>query len=207
MNTYTSPQDGSTLDSYTDSYTSNTNYGSETLLNIGNPASSANPRLRVWISFPGINNGDVPPSSSILTATLHLYMTANDASASTTMSVYRCRRSDVSESQITHNVYKTGSNWGTAGMENTSTDREADAIGSITLAAAEATGWKTVTLDKDKVKQMVDGTWATNSFVMRCTETSDDGHSFASSENATTANRPYIVIEYNKGNAGCQTII
>lgn len=66
----------------------------------------------------------LPSGATIDTAKLELYLHLYSTSSASgrSVAVDRCRRYDWEEQQATWNIYKTGSNWGTAGCQNTSTD-------------------------------------------------------------------------------------
>lgn len=78
---------------------------------------------------------------TITDATLSLYYYDNDGydPVGTDVAVHRLRRYDWVEAQATWNIYKTGSNWGTAGAGNTSTDVD-ESIEAITAMPADY-GW------------------------------------------------------------------
>jgi hypothetical protein len=82
----------------------------------------------------------LPTPFTVVTALLRCY--TNTGSAGRTVDVYRLLRTDWVSTQTTWNIYKTGSNWGTAGALNTSTDvTPVDAGISLSLATGAWQNW------------------------------------------------------------------
>lgn len=140
----------------------------------------------------------IPPGSSITSATLTFtYAEAGSfrSSNNRTMRVYRLLRS-FTES-LTWNTYDGSSNWGTAGCSNTTTDREASDIGSVTLNTADADeSEKSVSLTASAIKAMTDLTFTNNGFLLKMDTESSDRFQFHSSEGTTSTKRPKLVVVY-----------
>ena len=83
----------------------------------------------------------LPAGSSISSSTLSLYYyvyTGTNPNGKP-ITVYKVRRADWVEAEATWNIYKTGSNWGTAGCANTSTDIDTSKTTSANYPASY--GW------------------------------------------------------------------
>jgi len=99
------------------------------------------------------------------------------------------------ESQCTWLSYSSGNNWQSAGCYGAN-DREATAIGSISLIAGGSGGENTITLDAAMVQEWVKGTIPNYGMVFQYDAQLNDQHVFASSDNATASYRPKLVIEW-----------
>jgi hypothetical protein len=107
-------------------------------------------------------------------------------------------------SQATWNVYTTGNNWGTAGAANTSTDREAADIGSVSNPANPTlnTGVN-ISLTASKIQEMINGgVFTNNGFVLQCDTEASDGLEYHSTEASTESYRPKLVIDYTPPKTG-----
>jgi len=140
----------------------------------------------------------LPAGSTITNATLYLYARGNYGGASGTLNVYRSRRAWV-ESQASWNNWSTGNAWTTAGAADTTNDREADSIGSVTTAYPTIEGTEnTISLTASKIQEMYEGTFTNNGFVLKTTaEAGRDGNIYWSSEYTTEAKRPKLVVQYS----------
>lgn len=135
----------------------------------------------------------IPAGSTILTATLRLYDEAqNYSSNDRTMRVYRSLRAWVAN-QSTWNVYATASNWGTAGAANTTSDREATDIGSITTPATEVAGYIDITLTPSKIQEMISGgSFTNNGFILKMDTETNDMHQY--SDETVSNQQPKLLI-------------
>lgn len=176
------------------------NYGIETVLAVGNSGANLQ-RSLIQFDFSSI-----PASAIVSSAVLSIYALADFASSASTYSVYRLKRVwvegtrngvvDSPATGVTWNRYDTTNNWQTAGA-NGSDDRETTAIGTRAFTATETLNqFKDFTLDNTAVQQMIAGTFTNNGFLLRSDEAAADLYTFASSDNATSANRPKLVITY-----------
>ena len=197
MATLTLQPDGTAgKDSFIIDSTPTTNAGTNVNLRVGEENGQTVIRRGV-IEF---DLSSIPEGSQIVSAKLTLTL-INDgdtyAANNRTLGVYRLLR-DWVEAQVTWNIAKTDTNWGTAGASNTSTDRESSSIGSVTLQTTDsANDEKEITLDASKIKEMISGGGFTNNgFLLQMDSESNDLYEFASSDNVGTTKRPKLVIEY-----------
>lgn len=198
MTTYTSPQDGTTLDTrIVNGGSADTNYSTLTELYIGEPNSNTYV-TRALMQFPGLTNGDVPSSAVITSAKLYLKITADYCDNARTLRAFRSKR-DVNISQATWTIWKTGSNWATAGGFGTDDCEQTD-IGNLSLTASETVGsWKEITLTASAIQEIVKGTWTTPTLLLKVDTETNDLYIYASSNATTSTNRPYLVVEYVLG--------
>jgi len=92
---------------------------------------------RGLIEFPIVWGTDIPAGATIISAVLSLNLTTVYGTDNYTAS--RLLRLDWSELQSTWSIYKTGSNWGTAGCDNAITDYTPTDAVAISIGS---TGWK-----------------------------------------------------------------
>lgn len=108
----------STKDTFIQANAPTSNRGSYTYLEA---YAYTNALTRTLIEF---DLSSLPGGATITSVTLWLYywLYEDNDPVGFTMRVHRLRRADWEELQSTWNIYKTGSNWGTAGAANTTTD-------------------------------------------------------------------------------------
>ena len=146
----------------------------------------------------------IPAGSTINSATLSLFIDSNLASNTRDLNVYRLLRA-WTETGVTWNKYDGTNDWGTAGASNTTTDREAANIGSVSvLSSPSADTEYQVTLTASKIQEMLSGgVFTNNGFLLQMSTESDDYHSFRSSEYAVdTTKIPKLVIDYTAPSSG-----
>lgn len=85
----------------------------------------------------------IPAGATIIAAVLHFYVFDTDTTVDQAFQAVRIRR-DWVEDEATWNVWKTGSNWTTAGAEHLADDRDINYV--VALGALNTTGWKTATM-------------------------------------------------------------
>jgi hypothetical protein len=131
-------------------------------------------------------------SVEVESATLSLYCSQ---SKSRTLYIDRLRRPDWVETQATHNVYKSGASWGSAGASSTSTDYDT----SFRVTKAVAAGWLDFNV-KGLVQDAVDN--RDGGLHMRLSlnygGSSQDRVVFSSKEDASGV-RPKITVTYKPG--------
>jgi hypothetical protein len=124
-----------TLNPSADTYLSqggaDTNYGTSADLKVG---KYTNWNCNSVLTF---NLASLPTPFIVIVARLSLYTTYADGAG--ILAISRLLRTDWVESQATWNSYKTGSNWGTAGALNASTDYTA--TDQVSTAGLAATNW------------------------------------------------------------------
>jgi len=190
---------GADVDTFIYKPDTSTNYGSEATLEIGNIDGVGGQYARSLIKFDlsAIDDLDTVTSAT-LTLTL-AYAGSSFASNNRAFGVYRVKRAWV-ENQATWNVYSTGNNWGTGGCENTTTDREADPIGtSATWTTADGVGTSRDTSLSGASKAALD---LGNGWLLQMATENGDYYLFASSDHGTAAYRPKLVVVYTEAGGG-----
>lgn len=84
----------------------------------------------------------LPASATLTAAAWWWYVNATDCTDTMEMALVRMRRHDWVENQATWDQYKTGSDWGAAGAEDTDTDRDNGVVASG-IVDLDDTGWHT----------------------------------------------------------------
>jgi hypothetical protein len=130
MSTLTLQPDGTAgVDAMISSLNTSTNYGTDTILYIGNDALSPTYFRRALYQF---DISDIPAGSVIDSAALTLYGDYNfDDQTEKTFYAYRCTRVWV-EGQVTWAVYSTGNSWTTAGGDYVTTDGDSYTTDGVT---------------------------------------------------------------------------
>ncbi len=144
----------------------------------------------------------IPSTVTVTGATFKFYNSGTDLTDNArVMSAYRVIRNWV-EGEVTWNIYSTGNNWGTAGCSNTSTDREAAAIGTISVVNPPSAGYMNSTFNVSKVQDWVDGGFTNNGLIWVMATESSDMQRFQGEDEA---NVPQLVVDYTP--AAAQVII
>jgi hypothetical protein len=133
----------------------------------------------------------VPTAAIVSAVTLSLYVTTYSASA--TINLYRTYRNWV-EAQATWNIFSTGNNWGTAGCENTTSDRTATSSGNAT---ASGTGWLAFTISLTEFASL-----RASNYGWLAKMTSGTQVKVASFDYGTSGNRPKLEITYEMPGGG-----
>ena len=192
MPTYTSQPDGTSgIDAHIASDVPNTNRGTVASADVGEYSGAVG---RMLLKF---DLSSIPSSAVVSSATLTLTPVGDYSSNARTLSVYRCLRA-WTEAGVTWNKYDGTNAWGTAGADNTTSDRESSAIGTLSVGASPTlnTGMD-ITLTASKIQEMVSGTFTNNGFVIRVDTENADDIQWATSDHATAGYRPKLVIEYS----------
>lgn len=79
-------------------------------------------------------------SGTVSNSKLRLYMTEKGG-VKTALSMYEILRTDWSESQSTHSIYKTGNNWTTGGAQGAGTDRSSSAIATCDVSSTSVNNY------------------------------------------------------------------
>lgn len=173
-----------------------TNTGGGTTLSAGEsiaPFDGVRKRILIKFSLTGI-----PPSSVINSAILSLFIDSNLAGNTRDINIYRLLRA-WTEGGATWNKYDGTNDWGTAGAENTTSDREVANIGSASVSVSPATDAEIqITITAAKLQEMlVGGIFVNNGFLLQMTTEVDDYHTYRSSEYAVdTSKIPKLVVDY-----------
>lgn len=172
------------------------NYGTSAIVSIGNILGLV---CRQLIKF---DLSSLPSAAVISSTTLSLYATDDFSSNTRTYRVFRLKRAwvegtrdnvvDSPATGATWNRYDTTNNWSTAGGFHADDCEQTD-IGSRSFSDTE-------TLNQFKDFALTPTTKADldlgNGWLIKADTELVDGYSFASSDNATAANRPKLVIVY-----------
>jgi len=149
-------------------------------------------------SFLKFDFSNLPSSATILSSILSLFCSSELSNNARTLRIFRMKRAWV-ELQATWNVYSTGNSWQTVGGFGAN-DCEQTAIGSRAFSATETINeFKdfTLTAGAGGVQDMIPGgSFTNNGFLNKADTENEDLYSFASSDHATAANRPKLVVEY-----------
>jgi hypothetical protein len=146
--------------------------------------------------------------TSVSSAILRLYIGADFATATSTLSVYRMIRTGVTETGCTWNTYNGTNAWGTAGCNNTTTDREAANIGSVARGTAD-TGWHEISLNTAKILEILNGTYTNPLLFLKDGNTiaNPSTYYYETHENYySTGNVAEMYLEYEIGIPGVKNI-
>ncbi len=117
--------------------TSNSNLATQTANTgwIGERNDAAQIR-RVLLKYAALSDGTIPPTATIISAKLFLYVNGDYSSNARTLDVFRVLRA-YNPAQATWNVYTTGNNWTTAGCGSAGNDYDNTVVGSRAFSASE----------------------------------------------------------------------
>lgn len=196
MTTYTyQPDETDGIDTFMKDIAPTTNYGTAGGLDIGDKTALGKGRTLIKFDFTKGTN-PIPAYSQIVSATLTLTPITDNSHNARVLSVYRSLRA-WTEAGATWNKYDGTSDWGTAGAANTTTDREAAAMGTANISGSQTLNVGVpITLNVSKVQDWINGTFANNGMVLQVATESDDQFVYGTSGNVTEAYRPKIVIEF-----------
>jgi hypothetical protein len=173
------------LDTYIQEHTPTTTRGTETELYLN--GYSATYRTRILLKY---DLSTIPSNAIISAAVIGLYCSTDGQSGAITVNAYRVFRAWTNSA--TWNGYGGGS-WGTAGCDNTTSDRSSVSIGS---ASFDGTGWKSLTLGLTEFKYLRD---SNNGLILIGTVAGADGDdAYYSSENGS-ASKPKLTVTYVPG--------
>ncbi len=186
MATLTLQPDAAGIDSYI--FPGYSNFGSDANIYTGYYSGTYRTLLKFDLSA-------LPDTAKINSTKLTLYLTASNLGVgSLTLEVYRVKRNWV-ENQVTWYNWNTANAWTTAGADHAN-DRETSAIGTriftypLTLNQGydiSLTGTKKTDLDLGY------------GWLLKHTVESGNRLTFSSSDHATAAQRPQLVIQYTMG--------
>ncbi len=194
------PDDTTGIDNYLmddNGSSRDTNCSTETIIAVGEAKGGTNCYWRGLIKF---DLSSIPAGSTITSAVMTLTLNSaggTDATNNRTMSVYRVLRA-WAEATSDWNHYTGTTSWGTIGCANTTTDREAAAIGTCDFATTDSAGdAKVFTLTSSKIQEMITGgVFTNNGFLLQVATELNDAYYIASSAHATASSRPLLVITY-----------
>lgn len=171
-----------------------TNYGTYDYMSIGHLSTTKN---RAIIKFTELSDGSKIPVTDIVdSATLSLYLYAENSGNARTLSTYRVKMA-WTEAGVTWNKYDGANNWQSGGCDGAN-DRESTSIGDVSVSATEPAGWKVITLTVAAIQAIVNGTWTNNGFLMRVNTETADRCSYYSSDYVTdTSLRPKLTVVHH----------
>jgi hypothetical protein len=139
----------------------------------------------------------VPAGATITLGTLSLHCVGTTAAR--TMTVYRLLRTDWVETESTWNIYKTGSNWTTAGARSDGNDFSSTNSASAATVALDS--WINVTVTA-QVQTALDSVAGVAHFLLADVDAGTGNNQYASRESPTAADRPKLYIEYTVPTTG-----
>lgn len=146
---------------------------------------------RGLFKFPIV--ASLPEGSEINTATLRMRVGADKSDNARTWRVYRVMRKWW-DTSTTWNTYDGTNSWGTAGCENTSTDREASDIGNESVPNNLTVGtWIEINLTTDDIQEILDGDFTDNGFLVQVDTENNDAYIVGSYEGSYPSQ---LVISY-----------
>lgn len=149
------------------------------------------------------------PGGEVITA-VDLVLNVDDgtlSSNSATIQAYRVLRAWV-ETEASWNEYSSGNNWGTAGCDNTSTDRDASPLGTQTVASGPSSGTDiTIALDAATVESWHAGGTNNGMLLKVASESVENLVSYSSSAVGTSSNRPKLVVTATSSGPTAPTLV
>lgn len=151
------------------------------------------------------NLTSIPSNATVTSATLSLYQWHERSSNIRTFRIYRMIRAWVegtgagsaSGDGATWATYNGVSNWGTAGADNTTSDRESGDSGNRSMGTGETVNvFKDFTMTAAAVEAWISGAFANNGMLLKMDTETNDEHLFYSSDETTAANRPKFQVVY-----------
>lgn len=176
------------IDTYIGSDATSTNYGSATILRIGESNNTTATRRSLLKFAPTI-----VPNAVVTASTLSLYAITDYSSNARTLRIFRLKR-DWVVNQATWNIYSTGNNWQTAGGFGANDCEQTD-IGSINLSASEAVNaYKNISLNLAESQEILRGTWTNYGFLAKVDTEANDMYDYNSNDAAN--NKPVWTLTY-----------
>lgn len=179
--------------------TPDSNDGSATDFNVGE--NSGGPAVvRTLIKF---DLSSIPSTATINACYLLLTYNTDQSTNDRAFEIYRLKRAWV-EGEATWNNYDTSNTWSTAGASHAN-DREQFTINtySAQIAAPDTTtpGRTSKILNTAAIEDWTNGTTTNNGMILQVATETDDDIRYSSSENATAAERPVLVVDYTEAAA------
>jgi hypothetical protein len=166
-----------------------TNYGTATNFGVGE-SNSGTITSRSLLEF---DLSGLPRDITIVSATLSLWVDVDQSDNARIMHAYPILP-EWTESEVTWNVRKSGSNWQTSGAASAN-DYDSTSIGQVSMANNVSAGTQVdLTLDPQSVQYMLYLDYA--GFKLQMETETNDRYLFKSSDNATAGERPKLVIVY-----------
>lgn len=173
-----------------------TNYGTYTELWVGERKSVT----LIYRSLIKFDLSTLPDTATITSCTLSTWLTyigSQWADNNRTLRLYRQKRAWV-ENQANWNIWSTGNNWAAAGGFGAD-DCEQTEIGSCAFATTDAANAQKDWVLTPTTKAGLD---LGNGWMLKADTEIDDCYVSASSDHATAANRPKLVVVYTEASTG-----
>lgn len=205
--TFTSPQDGEGKDAPIRSLLATTNYGSSADLNVGDSDVAAD----IWRTLIFFDLTSIPTAATVISASLSLwlsYIGSHAASNNRTLKIYHVDSDrDWVEGEATWTIWKTDSNWTTAGCGSVGNDYNSSSVAEHAMVAVgtpdAANSEHAFPFTDLTLLQTAISTPATNQGILLRAETeSDDKYLFHSSDGGTSAYYPQLTVEYTLPTTG-----
>lgn len=172
-----------TADSYGLENAATTNYGTDVTMTLRDGSSGYNGRCFLYW-----DTSDIPDGATFSQGDVILYVSGR--SGTCTGILNRLTRTDWVESEVTWNIYKTGSNWTTAGGDFTTTNA---VTGSLIDNISVWFTWNAATLIKD----CYDNQSKKVHLILKTAETGSGGRCYIRTKNETdTSLRPKLTVTY-----------
>ncbi len=176
------------------------NFGTNVYVAVGHDV------VRIYRQLIKFNLSSLPSNAIITSAVLSLYLNQDLSANARTFRIYRQKRAWV-ESKATWLIYSTGNNWQTAGGFGADDCEQTD-IGYRNMTATETLNeFKDFTLTPTTKLALDFG----NGWMIKADTEVNDAYGFASSDHATAAYRPTLVVEYTLavggGNSGRRALL
>lgn len=183
---------------YIEQETATTNYNSAGFITVGEWSGGVQTN-RGLLNF-NVSGASIPVTATINSVTLRVYDEGLDYSSNTrTMRVYRLIRA-FTNTETTWNKATTADSWATAGAGNTTTDREATDVGSVSMPATEVAGYVDISLTTASIQDVVAGSFTFRGYLLKMDTESNDMHQF--SDENDVGQEPKLVITYTLPGAG-----
>jgi hypothetical protein len=187
------PNAAAGLDTFILSAATTTNYGTATIMGVGEDNSTTNRIARSLIKF---DLSAIPANAAIHSATLSLWTSSDLSNNTRTLQVYRLKV-PFNETQATWMISATGVNWQQAGASGAN-DREGTPMGSVSIASNEPLNQeKQIALNPVKIQEWVSGSFANHGMIIVANTELDDLFSYKTSDSTSSAQRPKLVLQYS----------
>jgi hypothetical protein len=172
------------------------NFGAGATIDIGYLTTPSQRRTLIRFSLASI-----PTGSTIVAANISLWLSEPGSwfgAGPAIIRAYAVLRNWI-ESEATWNIYSTGNSWGTAGCDNTTTDRRPDniAVGGVDHTAPDDSRID-ISIDAATVQEWLDGNLDNNGLLIKADieATTNRLYRFHSSESASPSLRPKLTVVY-----------
>ena len=185
-----------TLDTFIIASNPTNSLDTEVYIGTGEDNTATGAIRRSIIQCSGLTDGTIPATATITSAILTLTVHLDTSTNARTHRWYRMIRPDIDITTATWNIYKTGSNWGTAGGFNATDCEQTDICSKALANNLSVNSAQDFTLTTSAIQEIVRGTWGANFLLGKADTELNDGYTWHSSEASTAGYRPYITVIY-----------